>query len=126
MKENMRILNLTQHSASDEQVAAGVVELSKNKKQKLAELLTFGYIPSKEELTNRANEIAEIAHKEGMHAAMIGGAPFFMSHLEDALKVRAIAPLYAFSRRESVEKHLENGEVKKASVFRHLAFIAAK
>jgi len=125
MKENMRILNLTQHSASDEQVAAGVVELSKNQKQKLAELLTFGYIPSNEELTNRANEIAEIAHKEGMHAAMIGGAPFFMSHLEDALRVRGVVPLYAFSKRESREEKTEDG-TRKVSVFRHIGFVPAK
>jgi len=122
----MSIVNLTQHSATPEQQKAGVVDLGESQKQELAKLLTFNYIPSTQELANRANDIAEIAHGEGANRAMLGGAPFFMAYLEDALRVRGIVPLYAFSRRESVEKHLENGEVKKASVFRHLAFIAAK
>jgi len=122
----MEILNLTQHSATPEQQKAGVVELDKTQKQEVIKLLTFDYIPSKSEMNIRASQIADIAHEKGANRAMIGGAPFFMSHLEDALRVRGVVPLYAFSRRESVEEHLENGEVRKVNVFRHLGFVPAK
>jgi len=122
----MKILNLTQHKASDEQVAAGVVDLGETQKKELSKLLTFDHLPSETEMCTRAIQIAQIAYEEWAMRAMIGGAPFFMSHLEDALKVRAIAPLYAFSRRESREEKMEDGSIKKSSVFRHLGFVPAK
>jgi len=48
-----------------------------------------------------------------------------MPYLTDALRVRGIVPLYAFSRRESIEEKTDDG-TRKISVFRHLGFIAAK
>jgi len=54
---------------------------------------------------------------------MIGGAPFLMSALEDALVIAGITPLYAFSVRESVEAEQADGSVRKVAVFRHLGFV---
>jgi len=120
----MRIINLTQHEATPEQKKVGVVEPIN--KDKIRKLLTFNELPSKEELRARAKALVDhtIIHEKGaFSAAMIGGAPFFMSVLEDALRRMGITPLYAFSRREVVEKTLPSGEVVKTQVFKHLGFI---
>lgn len=131
------ILNLTQHAATPEQLAAGVVDLSERKLSELKVLLTFDSIPTAFELKARAEKIerlavsflCEITPEDEMLndvdlAAMIGGAPFFMATLESHLKERAIRPLYAFSRRDSVEVATPEGVVKQA-VFRHLGFYEA-
>lgn len=60
------------------------------------------------------------------HAAMIGGAPYMMALLEQALWARGIVPLYAYSERRSVEKTDPiTGEVTKTAVFVHLGFVGA-
>lgn len=131
------ILNLTQHAATTEQLKAGVVDLSERKLSELKVLLTFDSIPSAAELKDRAEKIERLAisflceitpENELLDdvdlAAMIGGAPFFMATLESHLKERAIRPLYAFSRRDSVEVATPEGVVKQA-VFRHLGFYEA-
>jgi hypothetical protein len=67
--------------------------------------------------------LARIVKEEGVFdAAMIGGAPFFMSTLEKTLKEYGIKPLYAFSKRESVEEN-ENGIIIKKSIFKHIGFV---
>ena len=58
-------------------------------------------------------------------AAMIGGAPFFMSALEAALKERGVRAVHAFSRRESGEERLPDGSVRKTQVFRHAGWVEA-
>lgn len=117
------IVNLTQHSATQEQ---NCVELEKENKATLKELLTFQDIPSKKELENRANEIARLAldsFDEPPLYAMIGGAPFFMRYLEDALIEVGIQPLFAFSKREVQEFKKEDGSIEKTTVFKHLGFV---
>ncbi|MCH8500262.1 MAG: hypothetical protein LAT63_17475, partial [Marinobacter sp.] len=57
----MKIINLTQHKATSEQIAAGVVDLSENARNFLVERLTFAQIPTKQELEDRAADIAEMA-----------------------------------------------------------------
>ena len=115
------ILNLTQHSATPDQVLDGVVE--PDNKSAVQAALIFDAIPSKAELTERAELLARIALDSGCKKAMIGGAPFFMSTLEIALKAAGITPVYAFSVRDSVEKHDGNGGVTKTNVFRHVGFV---
>jgi hypothetical protein len=115
------IINLTQHACSAEQAEAGVVEPAD--KVKVKELLTFNRIPSPEEMRDRAVMLASMAKTEGADAAMIGGAPYFMATLEVALQVAEIKPLYAFSRRESVDETLPDGSVRKTMVFRHLGWV---
>lgn len=128
-----KILNLTQHAATAEQKAAGVVDLQGVQLEELKALLTFNEIPSPEELDERSDMIAHLACANGLgndegedpifHTAMIGGAPFFMRHLELALEAHRIKPVYAFSRRESVERAGPDGEVVKTNVFRHVGFV---
>jgi hypothetical protein len=116
----MAILNLTQHPGTPEQ---GVTEPTE--KEGVRALLTFGGLPSKEEVSARAEALAEMAAAAGADAAMIGGAPYLMALLESALRSRGIKPLYAFSERRSVEFTSPSGEVEKRSVFQHLGFYDA-
>jgi len=125
----MRILNLTQHNATAEQSAAGVFEPSD--KQTIRKQLTFADIPDGEEIYDRARRLAFTAKGEAISAgvksgeryAMVGGAPFLMPALERLLRAKGIVPLYAFSRRESVEQTLPDGSVEKINKFVHLGFV---
>lgn len=128
------ILNLTQHASTPEQKAQLVVE-PRMTKAKIQKLLTFEEIPTREEIEARASELAEIAAEEAsMYAGdtdntiwitrvMIGGAPYLMAALEKALRERGFTPVYAFSKRESVEQPQPDGSVKKTAVFRHIGFV---
>lgn len=116
-KKMDKILNLTQHPASEEQKEVGVFE--PEDKQKVQNLLTFEEIPDKSTLRKCAEKIAIIAKSADVDKAMIGGAPFFMAPLEAALVLEGITPLYAFSKR--VSKENEDGE--KISIFKHLGFV---
>jgi hypothetical protein len=119
----MKILNLTQHIATEDQLAAGVSEPSD--KAEVQRLLTFETLPSPEEVRCRAEALAELAVAEGAAFAMIGGAPFLMAPLEKMLIERGVAPLYAFSRRETTEEMLPDGNVRKVQIFRHAGFVPA-
>jgi hypothetical protein len=123
-------VNLTQHNATPEQVTAGVVDLPPERQHYLRGLLTYEEIPCAEEIRERADDIAALAEEAaeffGEHVrAMIGGAPYLMSSLEDALRATGIEPVYAFSARESVEEALPDGSVRKTTVFRHVGFVPA-
>jgi hypothetical protein len=126
----MVIVNLTQHDATAEQLAAGVVELSPRRKAVVRALLTFDALPSAEEIAKRAHALA--CHAGGHlgnrsvpfpWGAMIGGAPYLMGPLEAALKANSIEPRFAFSRRESVDEVQADGSVRKVAVFRHEGFV---
>lgn len=129
------ILNLTQHPATPEQKAAGVLDLTGSALALLKQALTFDTLPTPGDVEEAAQVIAGIAalnaapdDREGGGGglalyALIGGAPFLMAPLERALQDQGITPLYAFSRRESVEEVLADGSVRKTAVFRHAGFI---
>lgn len=131
----MKILNLTQHPATAEQIAAGVVDLVGESLSELKRLLTFDTIPTKEQIQRRAASIARLAAEQNYEVcdedfetpkfthAMVGGAPFLMSSLESALMDEFLTPLYAFSVRESVEEVQPDGSVRKINVFRHKGFV---
>ena len=129
------IVNLTQHQATPEQIAQGVVDLPGEVRQALVAALTFEELPTWAEIEAAADVVAELACQNGIggdegdspmpKAAMIGGAPFLMAPLEAALRVRGIKPVYAFSRRESVETTKPDGNVVKTNVFRHVGFVYA-
>lgn len=115
----MRIINLTQHAATETQVNEGVFNIDQN----LSDLLTFTSAPSEQEMVKRAEKLADIAVEAKAEAAMIGGAGYFMRPLEEALKARGIRPLYSFSERRSVEKHNPDGTVTKVNVFEHVGWV---
>lgn len=73
-----KILNLTQHTASEEQKNAGVIEPTN--KEKVKELLTFNELPTQSEITARAAALTAIALDralDGEIEVMIG-EPLFL------------------------------------------------
>ena len=140
------IINLTQHVATVDQVAAGVFDLPPSLRGDLTALLTFDTLPGVEEIKDRAHDIALMAAMLASGAdradgtdggladndsgafvlqAMIGGAPYLMAPLESALRDNGIEPVYAFSIRESVEQAQPDGSVRKVNLFRHAGFVPA-
>lgn len=117
--KTIKIINLTQHGSTTDQLSAGVIEPT-NKKE-VQKLLSFEKIPSKKEMELRALLLTKIAMQ--YDHAMIGGAPFFMSTLEKMLSENGVKPLYAFSERNVVEEPLGDGSTKKSVIFRHLGFV---
>jgi len=122
------IINLTQHPATNEQIAQGVVDLTGESLARLKSLLTFDELPTQADVEQVAEAIANMAsfHVGDVHqkrSAMIGGAPFLMPALDAALKDYSIRPLYAFSKRDSVEELQADGSVRKINVFRHAGFV---
>jgi hypothetical protein len=91
----------------------------------LREYLTFEELPSRLDIEAAAEGIATIAAGMEYDAAMIGGAPWLMPALEEALRRYGVKPMYAFSRREVVEVAQEDGGVKKTAVFKHVGFVEA-
>jgi len=123
----MTILNFTQHDATAEQLAAGVVEPDADNKEHIRQLLTFDELPTQSDLRQRATDCAVLAsalvRKYGCDAVLIGGAPYFMSHLESVLRLFKVRYCYAFSRREVEEQIQPDGSVRKTHVFKHVGFI---
>lgn len=139
------ILNLTQHAATADQLAAGVFDLPPARRADLQSLLTFGELPDEQEILARAEQIAGLAAMYASsedHAvddgllpegdaggfalhAMIGGALWLMAPLAAALREQGIEPVFAFSTRET-EEHLQpDGSVRKVMIFRHAGFVPA-
>jgi len=116
------IINLTQHIATPEQVEAGVIDLQGEDLTQLKKLLNFVGMPTNGDIHDRAFDIARIADQSGADAAMIGGAPYLMPHLQKALQARGIAVFYAFSERVSVERVVD-GVVVKTNEFKHVGFV---
>ena len=132
MKRN--ILNLTQHPASPEQIAAGVIDLEGADKERLTDLLTFelvnGQPPSWAYVLETAGEIARLAKQRSLMAqdcliesAMIGGAPYLMGPLARSLAYVGMSTVFSFSVRKTSEQVQPDGSIRKTSVFRHAGFV---
>ena len=125
-----KILNLTQHKATPEQIAAGVVEPPTAIKQTIKRLLTFEQLPAWGDIVIRAEELAKIAShvflcelRGEKKVVMIGGAPYLMAPLQRALKQRGFTVVYAFSKRTVEETQQPDGTVEKKIIFKHIGFI---
>lgn len=113
----MKIHNLTQHQATQEQRYDGVTDFSPSQQKELRALLTFDELPDDRSVQARADELTNWAVAHGVTAAMLGGAPFLMPALADRFKQHGIRTFFAFSRRRSAERERKTGEVEKYSVF---------
>lgn len=133
-------INLTQHAWAQAQIneledkGYEVVTFDVETQNEVKGLLTFDNLPTREEMVDRAERLAEIAEryfsrnsegyvKNDVALAMVGGAPWFMSVLESRLKEKRVMPIYAFSQRVSEEVTLPDGTVEKRNIFRHEGFI---
>lgn len=117
----MKLVNLTQHDLTMEQMANNTV--MKVDRNKVSELLTFTKLPDVDDINYKAYYLAHLAKESGATHALIGGAPYLMSELERALKRVKIVPVYSFSERVSQERLGTNGSVVKTNVFKHIGFI---
>ena len=126
------IANLTQHPASADQLAAGVIDLQGDALVRLKEALTFHECPSAEEVSERARFIAHLVSGDSIVAkglkaekAMIGGALWLMAPLVAALREHGIEPVFAFSVHVTEEIVQEDGSTRKVAMFRHTGFVPA-
>ena len=121
----MTIINLTQHVSTAEQQEAGVQDLPQELRKQLMTLLTFEEIPSPTQLQSRAKGIVDLLEEldQMPTRALIGGAPFFMGHLEEELRNAFVIPTYAFSKRVTTEVTQPDGRVVKTAVFQHIGFV---
>lgn len=116
-----KLINLTQHAGSTEQVSQGLIE--PQDKGAVQRLLTFtGEDILAQKIEARAESLAELALKEGATAALVGGLPALMGPLCAALEDRGIAPVFAHSDRVSEDQTQPDGSVKKVAIFRHQFF----
>lgn len=121
-----RIWNATQHAATADQKSQGVVDLPEEARVGLAKVLTFEELPTAEQLRIRSVMVIGCILAAGAKAGdrvMLGGAPFFMEELSHAARELDLVPVFAFSKRESVEKQMPDGTVQKVAIFRHLGFV---
>lgn len=124
----MIIFNATQHTATADQVADGVVEPDDATKKAICKAITFNTAPTGQVVINAADMLAFIvksAAPEGCRTVMIGGAPFFMIAATESLRKAGFDVVFAFSVRESIEATDDAGNVVKKSVFRHAGFVPA-
>lgn len=116
------IINLTQHPATADQVAAGVTA---NPPAGWGEVATFDDLDPEtvgRQVGEAVNFAIHAARAAGAQTAMIGGALWLMAPLAAGLRKAGVTPVFAASRRESVEETTPDGVVKRA-VFRHIGFI---
>jgi len=119
----MKILNLTQHVATPEQIAAGVFEPTSPPKKVVQDALTFNDLPNDRVISQRARQLANIALMHNATHAMIGGAGYLIPELETELFRVGIIPLHSFTKRETVEETQPDGSVKKTAIFRHVGWV---
>lgn len=123
------VFNFTQHVATPDQREAGIVDFPPYVRELFIPLLNFEELPTMADVSDRATALVEIMNNEfqdfpGHIKIMIGGAPFLMEPLSVELRSHGFIPVFAFSKRDSVET-IENGVCKKSSVFRHAGLVGA-
>ena len=122
-----KIYNLTQHVGTNDQRKSGLVEPNPETKKTIQQILTFNNIKETniEKMRKRAVTLATICLLKGYKKALIGGAPFFMPVLAEILFEKGIHPVFAFSKRKSVEEK-KDGKVIKKSIFQFEGWIELK
>lgn len=119
----MAILNLTQHNATADQLAAGIIDLPAEFKAELVKIITFPAIYDKYELELRARRvyslILDLPCNIKVDGVMIGGMPSFMPVLEKELVECGVRVGYACTERQSVDKEVD-GKIIKTAIFVHV------
>jgi hypothetical protein rm378p002 len=117
----MKIINLTQHVATIDQMVDGVFE--PEDKKLVQDLITFTSIPTKEDMAKRAKNLANIALQSKADHAMVGGVAYFVPTLENELRAVGIKPIHSFTQRVSEDRVMEDGTIQKSSVFKHAGWV---
>lgn len=123
----MKTVNLTQHPTTPEQKEEGVFDLEGKMLSQLKAKLTFDTLEDAREHNVHTRAVRMAAVVRGMdpkpQQALLGGAPFLMGPLADELRKVGVAPVFAFSVRDSKEVTQADGSVRKVAVFRHLGLV---
>lgn len=129
--ENARIINLTQHPFSQDQLnefafagitADNIIDTNDT----LKAIITFTGEIDVAVIQEKANQLSQyIAQYVGDKPclAMVGGAPFFQMAVNFACMDNGVLPLAAYSERMSVESVQSDGSIVKQNVFKHKGFI---
>lgn len=117
-----RILNLTSHTPTPEQIAKGVVQPREEIFSCHKDMLTFETIPSEKILRLTALVMAEHAKAEGFKYAMIDGPSYLIPHLVKELKEMGVTPLFSSTEKVSIEEPQLDGSVQKTDIFKHVKF----
>ena len=70
----MKILNLTQHKATPEQITAGVIEPAEEDKQMIQKLLTFKDLPTPEEIYEKVKPLYAFSKREVVEEQLPDGS----------------------------------------------------
>lgn len=122
------MLNITQHTATKEQMEDGVIEPSPEIKAQIQKLITFDktVMSEPEQIWNRAKALVTLVKREypEIHKVMIGGALYFMPALTQEFKEHGYEVFFSYTDRVSQETHNPDGSVTKTLVFKHLGWVA--
>lgn len=129
--ENTRIINLTQHLFSQDQLnefaLAGITaDNIIDTNDTLKAIITFTGEIDVAVIQEKANQLSQyIAQYVGDKPclAMVGGAPFFQMAVNVACLNHNVLPLAAYSERVSVESVQADGSIVKQNIFKHKGFI---
>jgi len=131
MENNVRLLNLTQHDATKEQIKDGLVDPNESEKSVIRKLLTFDDVPTAEQMIDKSMSLYYLAlhlieKYKTAPTVMLAGAPWFLPLVEHQLKKGGVKAVYSFSKRCVEEQISKDGKsVKKVSVFKHVQFIGS-
>lgn len=118
----MKILNLTQHPATEKQKEEGLIDLKGQDLKELKKAITFDEMPTIKYLKKSSLKLADIAFDNNFTNVLIGGACYFMPILEKTLKIHGFTPYYAFSKRNAIDKEID-GKIITEYTFEHEGFI---
>lgn len=132
----MKILNLTQHAATPEQLAVGVVDVGPDVRSDVDKLLAFDDVPTATDLDMRAHLFARLAmvcwctrNPRGgqLPRVMIDPPVYLASAIERNLIEFGIEPLHSFAKPTlTITSTNDDGETVKTLVTEHVGFIAAR
>lgn len=90
----MYILNLTRNSATEKQLAAGVVDItSTHDAVRVKRSLTFTELPTQQQLIQIAKVLTEVANSYNAKTVLISGPVLLMDILEAELKLAGISAI---------------------------------
>jgi hypothetical protein len=121
----MKTYNLTQHTSTQEQKDQGVVDLIGNDKEELLAILNFDGDYMESDIREAVFGMEQLMDELNTCSSepiqfMVGGMPNLMCGLVSLASTFKM--VFAQTARESVDIHMEDGSVRKASVFKHVGF----
>jgi len=118
----IRILNLTNHSATPAQQQLGLVDIAEQREY-ICQLLSFAKIPDVDDIEQRCHKLVGLTLQLEFRAAHLGGATYLTPQLHHMLIANGVDVYYSYSKRQSSEYENQNGEIEKKSIFSFENFV---